>query len=350
MEIKQLLTVLPILPASISVLLRGPHGIGKSALPRHVGRVLGLPVVDRRLSQMSEGDLVGLPELVNGVTRFAPPDWYKKACMEPTIVFLDELNRATPEVMQAAFQIVLDRELNGHRLHAESRVYSAINSSAEYQVNDMDPALLDRFWVADVDATVQDWLAWAKEEGSIGSDIVDFIQTHEQHLRHSGQMEPGKIYPSQRSWERLDIALKHAELAADPANPLFLHVSQGLLGIETSLAFQDFVKNYQSVITAEDILDNWKKVAAKVKDLPTEKKLSIIEKVKDHCKRNKWNLNQVANLKSFFETLTGECKMSLYNGVLASGNTGNLTSFHGLVKDEIMGVINAAQAVAKKGK
>ena len=62
------------------------------------------------------------------------------------------------------------------------------------------------------------------------------------------------------------------------------------------------------------------------------------------------NLNQVANLKSFFETLTGECKMSLYNGVLASGNTGNLTSFHGLVKDEIMGVINAAQAVAKKGK
>ena len=117
MEIKQLLTVLPILPASISVLLRGPHGIGKSALPRHVGRVLGLPVVDRRLSQMSEGDLVGLPELVNGVTRFAPPDWYKKACMEPTIVFLDELNRATPEVMQAAFQIVLDRELNGHRLN-----------------------------------------------------------------------------------------------------------------------------------------------------------------------------------------------------------------------------------------
>jgi hypothetical protein len=91
-------------------------------------------------------------------------------------------------------------------------------------------------------------------------------------------------------------------------------------------------------------------VAKKVEDLPTEKKLAIVEKLKDHCKGNRWDLTQVANLKGFFDCLTGECKMSLYNGVLASGNTANLTAFHGLVKDEIMGVINRAQAVAKKGK
>jgi hypothetical protein len=321
MEIKQLLTVLPILPASISVLLRGPHGIGKSALPRHVGKVLGLPVVDRRLSQMSEGDLVGLPELVNGVTRFAPPDWYKKACLEPTIVFLDELNRATPEVMQAAFQIVLDRELNGHRLHSESRVYSAINSSAEYQVNDMDPALLDRFWVADVDATVQDWLAWAKSDGGIGSDIVDFVMAHEQHLRHSGQMEPGKVYPSQRSWERLDIALKHAGLAADPANPLFLHVAQGLLGIETSLAFQDFVKNVQLRTRAEDVMIGWKKNEEKIKGLGLDRKNDLIEKVFDHCKANDWTDVQVDNFKEFFLVLPEELRLSMWTKICSLGRT-----------------------------
>ena len=122
------------------------------------------------------------------------------------------------------------------------------------------------------------------------------------------------------------------------------------VGVEAAASLVDFVKNYASVITAEDILNNWKKVGDKVNALPTEKKLAIIEKVKDHCKGNKWDLNQVANLKGFFDGLTGECKMSLYNGVLASGNTGNLTNFHKLVKDEIMGVINRAQSVAKKGK
>ena len=49
-----------------------------------------------KLSKMRKGDLSGL--------HTAPAE-------------LDELNRATPEVMQAAFQIVLDRELNGHRLN-----------------------------------------------------------------------------------------------------------------------------------------------------------------------------------------------------------------------------------------
>jgi hypothetical protein len=319
MEIKQLLTVLPILPASISVLLRGPHGVGKSALPRHVGKVLGLPVVDRRLSQMSEGDLVGLPELHNGVTRFAPPDWYKQACERPMILFLDELNRATPEVMQAAFQIVLDRELNGHRLHPETRVYSAINAAAEYQVNDMDPALLDRFWVADVDATAADWLSWAKSDGGIGGDIIDFIMTHEQHLRHSGPMEPGKVYPSQRSWERLDIAIKHAKLTEDPANPVFLHISQGLLGIETSLAFQDFVKNAQLRTRAEDVLDNWKKNEAKIKGLGLDRKNDLIEKLYDHCKGREWTDAQTDNFKEFFLVLPQELQIKMWTQVCSLG-------------------------------
>lgn len=346
MEIKQLLTVLPVLPATISILLRGPHGVGKSALPRHVGKVLGLPVVDRRLSQMSEGDMVGLPELHNGVTRFAPPDWYMMACKEPHILFLDELNRATPEVMQASFQVVLDRELNGHKLHPETRVYAAINASAEYQVNDMDPALLDRFWVADVDATAQDWILWAKGVGVHG-DIVDFIQTNEQHLRHSGPMEPGKVYPSQRSWERVDVALKHAGLTEDPSSPVFLHIAQGLLGIETSLAFQDFVKNAQLRTRAEDVMDNWAKNEAKIKGLSLDRKNDLIEKVIDHCKSNDWTDKQVDNFKEFFTSLPHELQVKLWSGVCAFGKTKmeNIKKVHTRCGKLVIGAVDSGNRV-----
>ena len=43
------------------ILLRGRHGIGKSEVVYQTAEDLGLPVVERRASQMTEGDLVGLP-------------------------------------------------------------------------------------------------------------------------------------------------------------------------------------------------------------------------------------------------------------------------------------------------
>ncbi len=79
MDIKTFVNVVSKLPASQSVLARGPHGIGKSDLFRQVAELItredgteGLPLIDRRLAQMTEGDIIGLPELVDGVTRFCP--------------------------------------------------------------------------------------------------------------------------------------------------------------------------------------------------------------------------------------------------------------------------------------
>ena len=108
MSIATFTTVVPVLPASTSILLRGPHGIGKSQVVRLAARLISakenlpdFPVIDRRLSQMSEGDMIGLPSTDGEVTRFNPPDWYKRACDKPQVLFLDELNRATHEVRQA---------------------------------------------------------------------------------------------------------------------------------------------------------------------------------------------------------------------------------------------------------
>ena len=217
MDIKTFTEVASRLPASQAVLIRGPHGIGKSNLVAQIAAdvyvagsdTLGLPLIDRRLAQMTEGDIIGLPELVDGVTRFCPVDWLLRACREPVLLFLDEINRATIEVQQCAFQLVLDRELNGNQLHPETRIFCAINASAEYQVNDMDPALLDRFWTVDLEPTTADWIAWA-EDNEIDPVVVDFIRQNPAHLRHAGEIEPGKIYPTPRSYEKLDRALNLA--------------------------------------------------------------------------------------------------------------------------------------------
>ena len=74
------------------VLLRGRHGIGKSQVVYQLADVLGLPVVERRASQMTEGDLVGLPKTDGNITSFCPPDWFKMACVEPVVLVLVEVD------------------------------------------------------------------------------------------------------------------------------------------------------------------------------------------------------------------------------------------------------------------
>ena len=60
------------------ILLRGRHGVGKSCVVYQTAGDLGLPVVERRASQMTEGDLVGLPTIDAGSTRFNPPEMTSK--------------------------------------------------------------------------------------------------------------------------------------------------------------------------------------------------------------------------------------------------------------------------------
>ena len=62
------------------VLIRGRHGIGKSQVIYQTAKALDLPVVERRASQMTEGDLMGLPSVEGASTKWNAPDWFKTAC------------------------------------------------------------------------------------------------------------------------------------------------------------------------------------------------------------------------------------------------------------------------------
>ena len=361
MEANTMVQVMKSLPAEMAVLVRGPHGIGKSAIVKGLAAELGLEVVDVRASTMQEGDVVGYPDLesikTTGVSTFALPSWYVAACKEPKVLFLDELNRGLIGVLNGMFQIILDRELgNGPdgkpmKLHPDTRVLAAVNNGSEYTVNEMDPALLDRFWVTDLKPTAQEWLDWASASG-VSSVIVDFIRNHPEHLRPTKEVEPGKVAPTQRSWDRYDRSLKHAgvNLEESGGNPpaILYPMGTGFVGVEASIAFNDFVKYYQSILTAEDVLDRWKTNEAKVKGLSTDRTLALVEKVKAHVAANDLTAKQVGNLVELFRGLTGEQKMALYNGVLGCGHNKNLVRFHKEVSGEILETIAKAQSVSKK--
>ena len=148
-----------ILDARLPVLLRGRHGVGKSQVVYQIADERELPVVERRASQMTEGDLLGLPDTADTAsgrkaTTWNAPDWLVTACEQPVVLFLDEVDRATMEVRQGLFELTDSRKINGWHLHPDTLIVAAVNGGehgAQYQVGEMDPAELDRWTVFDVE-------------------------------------------------------------------------------------------------------------------------------------------------------------------------------------------------------
>jgi hypothetical protein len=338
-----------------SVLIRGRHGIGKSWIAYQTAQGLAwdgsktrpvqegetsLPVVEIRASQMTEGDLLGLPSPhemdVNGTkaASLRPFAWLVKACTEPVVLFLDEVDRATTEVRQGFFQLGDSRQINGWKLHPGTVVFGAVNGglhAAQYQVADMDPAELDRWVTFDVEPSVEDWLDWGKKE--IHSIAWDFINQNRDHLEHKGEFEPGTIYPSRRSWHRLSNTLAKVGMLDNehPDLGLLFNLSHGFVGFEAAVSFRDFVENYERQVTVEDILDHGK--VEKTQDFGLVDHVAMIEKIDaSGAFASILPATRISNLVSYFNVLPSEARMKLFT-TMTAGNSelsaANGTSFHG---------------------
>jgi MoxR-like ATPase len=313
--------------ARLPVLLRGRHGIGKSQVVYQLAGALGLPVIERRASQMTEGDLVGLPSIEGNRTTFNPPDWFKMACEEPAVLFLDEVDRATLEVRQGIFELTDSRKLNGHNLHPDTLIFAAINGGEHgesYQVNEMDPAELDRWSVWDVEPTTEDWLAWGKD--NVDGLIWDFINQNRGHLEHTADIEPNKRYPSRRSWKRLNDVLVQSETLE--AGPAMFNLAQSFVGFEAAVALNDYAKNYERVVTVEQLLEGERVEALAAFSL--NEHCAMIEKIEaeEICKAE-FSDDHVKNLADYFITLPSEAAMKLWGVISQGGVQDNVVKFHG---------------------
>ena len=315
------------------VLLRGRHGIGKSTVVYQYASKQNMEVVERRASQMTEGDLVGLPSIEGNSTSFNPPDWFKAACDRPVVLFLDEVDRATLEVRQGIFELTDSRKLNGHTLHPDTLVFAAVNGGehgAQYQVGEMDPAELDRWTVFDIEPSVEDWLSWAKDS-DVSDEVWNFINQNRAHLEHTDDFEPNKVYPSRRSWERLDQCLAQADLLKE-ASPALYNLTAAFVGFEAAVAFNDFVLNYDRQVTVEDILVHGN--FAKVADFGINDHTAIIDKFEaEETFHDELDQDRIDNLAKYFVMLPSEVAMKLWT-VMGKGDVNNTVKLH---KSEVDG-------------
>jgi len=240
----QLKFILENTPASQNIMLVGRHGIGKSRILEDFFAARREKVVTLFLGQMSDpGDLIGLPHLdeATGRTEFMLPYWFP-VDGQPVVLFLDELNRARPEVLQTVMDLTLNRKLAGKSLPDGSRIISAVNGGSEYQLTDLDPALVSRFNIYEFSPSVDDWIAWARDV-KLDTRVISFIEENPKFLDgdQSFTEENLERTPDRRSWERTSKIIEKFEELNDLHQPLV----SGIIGDRAAATFFDFVNSHR---------------------------------------------------------------------------------------------------------
>lgn len=190
------------LEAGISVLILGAPGIGKSTLAAALAKHMDKPLIDIRLAQKDPAELGGVyfPNRDTKTLELLPPAWVKKACAEPCLVFLDEINAAVTRLHQAAaYQIVLEKRIGDYAFHPGTTVLAAGNREDDQSiVTPLSAALCNRFAHFEMRPEADSWLGWAADHG-IHEHIMAFIRTYGEKVLFEASSE--HAFPTPRSWE-----------------------------------------------------------------------------------------------------------------------------------------------------
>ena len=229
---------------SLSLMLWGPPGIGKSSIVARVAEQHGLELVDLRLSQLAPTDLRGLPVAEGGKSKWFPPEFLPSSGQG--ILFLDEINMAPPAMQGIAQQLILDRQVGSYRVPEGWFIWAAGNRKADRAaVFEMPSALANRFIHLDLVPDLDSFKAWGLQAG-ISEQVLAFLAFRPTLLHQIDAQRPA--WPSPRSWTMAD-RLFRADLSTEPA------VGSGAAG-----EFEAFCMVYDKLPDLEAILTGNHKV------------------------------------------------------------------------------------------
>jgi hypothetical protein len=208
--------------ARVPVLLWGAPGTGKTSAIRAMAEVMGLPCETVIASIREPSDFAGLPIVVGGEVRFAPPAWARRLAEAGRgLLFLDELSTAPPAVQAALLRVVLERAVGDLTLPEEVAVVAAANPPEQAADGwDLSAPLANRLchlsWLTEpravADGLAGGWPApvvpdlpagWQADEVLSRGLVAAFL-----HVRPGLACAPpsnaaaaGRGWPSPRTWE-----------------------------------------------------------------------------------------------------------------------------------------------------
>jgi len=231
------------------VFIWGPPGIGKSSLVEQFAMEVGLDVVTLLGTQLAPEDLIGVPQITEGKSRFCPPEAIARE--DAYLLFLDELNASSTEVQKAFYSLIHDRRLGNYRLHKNSIVIGAGNRAHDQAITrQMSSALVNRMVHVELQANPKDWIEWATRS-DIHVDIIEYIRLKPDQL-YSPPPKTQEPFSTPRAWHILSDCLKSYGDEIDVPKAWVL--AQGVLTPSHAAQFKNFLQMRREKFNVEELL------------------------------------------------------------------------------------------------
>jgi len=175
--IKQAIAVCWVDDLNVVPVLWSPPGWTKSATVKSLADELGYDLWDLRLSDKEATDLGGIPSpqdkdyngtvqrVVEYLANARLPWAHLYGDDYKCVLFIDEIDRTSREVLNVALQLLLDRGVNGFKLPKTCRVIAAANGSSDTDTTRLNQAVVTRLCHFYVDTkgpnALDHWIDWA---------------------------------------------------------------------------------------------------------------------------------------------------------------------------------------------
>jgi len=280
------------------VFLWGPPGIGKSEVVAEIAHEMKGAIIDLRMAQMEPTDIRGIPYFNKEIGKmdWAPPvdlPDEEFAKQYPIVVlFLDEMNSASPAVQAAGYQLILNRRVGKYILPDNVVIVAAGNRDSDKGVTYRMPMpLANRFIHLEMKPDFVAWQNWAVDK-KIHKDVVGYLSFAKQDLYDFDSKSSSRAFATPRSWCFVSDLLIDDDMDTDTQ----FNLISGAIGEGLAVKFTAHRKLAGRMPSPSDIL------SGKVKDLAVKEVSAMYSLAISMCYELKEAIdNKTVDSKKFHE-------------------------------------------------
>lgn len=239
---------------NLPVLIKGAPGIGKSDIVDQACKAIGYDLIISHPVVADPTDYKGLPFAIDGKAQFLPFGdlEYLLNAKKEVVYFLDDLGQATPAVQSAVMQLLLARQINGHKISPFVRFVAATNRRADRaNVSGILEPVKSRFAsIIELEVNTKDWIDWAWKN-NMPFELISFIEFKPDLLQQFVATKDIENTPCPRT-----VAFVGKMVNAGIPNGLQFEAIKGAVGEAFTHEYLAFVKCYMNLPTVSEVVSN----------------------------------------------------------------------------------------------